>query len=203
MALIAVDVEAWEGPLPERVSSLIDSAGQCLERFHVYHHRAPVPGFYPSDFELVYRVFRSLVEKHATPANCKFIEWGAGIPAVSALAEQCQWTAMAFECDERLFAVGTAWLQEENLSVQLERTSFVPDTFVQSLGDPNLFQGIQVSPQGVTKKSPDELRADVVFAYPWPGEAEAIESLFEFVSAPGDRLVTFHGSLEIKVQEHH
>ena len=45
---------------------------------------------------------------------------------------------------------------------------------------------------------PDDF--DVIFAYPWPGDEELIDSLFEKFAATGALLLTYHGINEMRLQ---
>jgi hypothetical protein len=42
--------------------------------------------------------------------------------------------------------------------------------------------------------------SDIVFAYPWPGEEEAIASIFERHAAPGALLLTYHNDQRVRLQ---
>lgn len=204
MGLSPLLIDPWEGAVPDRARQIIDSAQECLESFHVRYHKQPVPGFYPSDFELVYRTFAAIDErrhhKSSQGIGLSFCEWGAGIPVVSALTTLFEWKPLAVECDRKLVEAARSWMQSERLEFELRHASFIPEAYIDEVHQHESLQGIVAKPLDVPALDVEDLQADIVYAYPWPGEAEVMESLFRLVARPGDLLVTFHGSFDLRIQ---
>ena len=60
--------------------------------------------------------------------------------------------------------------------------------------------GIGVGTQNSNGDWLEVTELDVVFAYPWPGEEEAVVDLFEAFAADGTLLVTYHGLEDLRLQ---
>ena len=73
--------------------------------------------------------------------------------------------------------------------------------------DEDLLKGTRYAASEVNADAFEELGlapedCDVVFTYPWPGDEDLADKLFQRHSTPGALLVTFHDTDRLLVQRH-
>ena len=190
-------------PIPSEIEELICEANEHVEAFRVRRWQSPVPGFHASDFELSYRILAALDQHRSTFSPIRFVEWGSGIPCVAMIADRLGWSTLAVECDADLVEHAKRWLATQSHHVELRWGSFVPQPLPDQIALLTTREGVRRDVTDAPALTFDEIRGDVVYAYPWPGEAEFFEQLFLAAARPGDVLVLHHGSLMFDVQQCH
>ncbi len=199
MALVEIVVEPSTGPLPVKVARFIAEANARIDRFHATRSKRPLHGFVPSDFEQAWRTLDAIV-RAKLPSGKNFCEWGCGFAAVAGLARLCGFEAAGIEIERDLIAEARQLTADFALDVALAHGSFVPPDAGELAACNEEFSWIiEGGPDGhaVLRRDPDDF--DVVFAYPWPGEEEVIDRLFEKFAASDALLVTFHGKDGLRV----
>lgn len=199
MALVRIAIEPTAGPLPALVARFIGEANARIDRFHATRVKRPLHGFVPSDFEQAWRTLDALA-KAKLPSGKSFCEWGCGFAAVAGLARLCGYDAAGIEIERDLLDEARRLTADFALDVALALGSFVPQDAGDLAACNEEFSWIvEGGPDGhaVLRRDPDDF--DVVFAYPWPGEEEVIERLFENFAASDALLVTFHGKEGLRV----
>ena len=202
MSLQIVELDWHAEPPPSAESAeLIRDARERIERF--FHDRPatdPIPSFVVCDFEMADQAIRAIVDAGLAPGPV-FCEWGAGFAVVSGLAAQHGMFSYGIEIHRDLVEQARRLLADHHVEVELAQGSLVPeggDVIVDEMASQDWLK---------TNEHPayDELDMDVcdfdlIFAYPWPGEEELIEALFDAFAADGALLLTYHGMNEIKLQ---
>lgn len=196
--LVEITLELSAANLPQRVRDLLDDADERVERFHYEHRDRPVPAFVASDFVEAYHAIRSVVELNLAP-GARFAEWGSGVGAVTCLASLFGFDAIGIEIEDELVVAARGLAEDHSIEAE-----FVCGSFVPSGGDEILEANAYNLAKNVTwlrtdgddayehlGLDPDDF--DLVFAYPWPGEEDAIYDLFSEYAADGALLMTHHG----------
>jgi len=176
-------------PLPPDVRRFLAEAAERVTSCGVSR-----PSFIPSDAEAAYRALSGL-DAASQPAGRLFCEWGSGLGVAASLAARLGFLAHAIEIDGELVAAGRALSESFELDVEHVAGTFVP-TESQDLAAVTGDELEWLQPGGadayeLLERSPDEF--DVVYAYPWPGEEEVIDALFERHAGRGALLLTYHG----------
>jgi len=189
MALIDVALPLDDRPLPRPVREFLGAAGRQVTRLG-----ADRPAFIPSDAEAVYRALSGLRESDLV-AGDRFCEWGSGLGVAAGLAALLGFESHAIEIDDDLVAAGQALADDFALDVEHVPATFVPEgseDLATGAGDElDWLQPGGADAYALLGRDPEEF--DLVFAYPWPGEEEVIEALFERHAGDGAILLTYHG----------
>lgn len=180
---------------------LIDDANERVERFlHERRATEAIPSFVISDFMMVDRALSAVVEAGLAPGPM-FCEWGAGFAVVAGLAALHGLESYAIEIHRDLVDQAERLMRDHDLEVTIAQGSLVPE------GGDTIVDAMAQQAWLATNERPayDEMGLDLddfdlVFAYPWPGEEELVEALFDAFAAEGALLLTYHGMNEIKLQ---
>lgn len=203
--LVEIELDVPGGSLPQRVRDLLDDVDDRIERFNHDHRDRPIPAFVPCDFVQAHHALERVVALSLAPGG-RFAEWGSGVGAVTCLASWLGFDAIGIEIEADLVAVAEALAEDHSVEAEFVRGSFVPDG-----GDELLDAHAHDLAREVTwlrtdgedahellGLDPDDF--DLVFAYPWPGEEEAIFDLFAEYGAVGALLLTHHGEDGMRLQ---
>ena len=199
MALVRVELQPTEGPLPARIVEFVRVAHERIDRFCARRSKHPVAAFVPSDFELTWRTLDAIARGKIAPGR-SFCEWGSGIGAVAGLAALAGFDASGIEIERELVVEAKRLASDFALKVDLVHGNFVPDD-AGSLADcDGSFTWLsEQGPDGhsALELAPDDF--DLVFAFPWPGEESVIFRLFDAYAAPEALLLTFHGREGLRI----
>jgi hypothetical protein len=198
MALLDVRIPEWRGgALSPRVGALIREAER---RAAAIAERGTRPGFVCSDFERVSRALHAIRDANlATGDLC--CEWGSGLGVVAMLTALEGFHACGIEIDPLLVDEANALAEESGLDVEFVCGTFVPPGGEHLTDVEQEFGWLSAGGQcghELLGIEPDEL--DLVFAYPWPGEEQVVEDLFERFAADDALLLTFHGLEDLRLQ---
>lgn len=194
-----VDLGTVSTGLPEEVGALLEEAQARLDLFVDGRHNDPIVGFVPSDFPSVYGVLEAISRRHLAPGRF-FCEWGSGFGVVAMLAAMLDFDACGIEIEEDLVEAAEALAADSGLAVEFVQGSFIPpggEDVADRTGD---FAWLRTDgASGYDELGLDPCDFDVIFAYPWPGEEDAIFDLFERYAANGALLVTYQGVEAVRV----
>ncbi|MEM1356033.1 MAG: class I SAM-dependent methyltransferase [Planctomycetota bacterium] len=187
--------------IPADADELIRDAEDRIERFIIASRQsAPLPAFVASDFRMVYRTLDRVLDRRLATGR-GFCEWGCGFGVVAGLASRLGLEACGIEIEHDLVHHGQRLLEDHGLDVPIVQGSFVPP------GGDELVDAVAQQAWLKTGETPayDELELEVddfelIFAYPWPGEEELVDLLFERFAAAGALLLTYHGMNEMRLQ---
>lgn len=200
MALLRVEIEPTVSAPPPRVAAFLRDANARIDAFYEEQWQDPIVAFVPSDLEATWRLLDAIARAKLAPGRA-FCEWGCGFAAVAGLAELCGFDACGIEIEPRLAEEARRLLRDHGLRAEIATGNFVPRAAAHLARTRNEFAWLATGGPDAHEAlglDPDDF--DVLFAYPWPGEEEVIDRLFEAVAAPGALLVTFHGERKLRVQ---
>jgi len=189
-----------ETALPPDVRAIIEEAETRIAAFFQRRVGDFVAGYVPSDFARVYGVLRDVVDSRLAPGD-SFCEWGSGFGVVAILADRVGFSSCGIEIVPEL--VGEAQSLAERFGADVE---FVCGTFVPPGGEDltdveQEFAWFEAGgADGYELLGVDADDFDVIFAYPWPGEEQIVEGIFERYAAAGALLLTFNGYEDIRLR---
>ena len=157
-------------------------------------------GFVSSDLAVVDRALAQVIHRDL-PRGPVFCEWGSGLGAVCALAARRGLEAHGLEIQAELVEGGRHLLETLGLEANLAHGSFLRP------GDDDLVADCpytvpDTAGDGWAELGLDPAAADLVFAFPWPGEEAFHDELFRRHTTPGALLLTFHEHSRVLVQRH-
>lgn len=203
--LVDVPLHASPAPLPQRVRDLLDDADERIERFTHDHRDRPVPAYVPCDFVQAHHALRCVVEQSLAPGG-RFAEWGSGVGVVTCLAAMQGFDAIGIEIEEELVELSIALADDHTIDAEFLAGSFVPegaDEVIESNAY-DLAKSVTWlrtdAPPAYDDLGLDPDDFDLVFAYPWPGEEQAIFDLFDEFAGVGALLMTHHGENGMRLQ---
>lgn len=178
--------------IPADVRAFLRAAERRIERFQ---EDSPCPAFVPSDYQAAYGVLAALAEAGLARGNL-LCEWGSGFGVVACLAALLDFDACGIEIEWQLVEAARRLADDFELPVQFACASFIPRGAVTS-GE---FAWLTTDDVGGEELGLDPDDFDIVFAYPWPDEAEFTGKLFARYAAVGAILVTYEGGDEFRVR---
>lgn len=186
-----------EATLPPRVLSVIEEAER---RVGAILEGGTRPGFVCSEFERVGRAIQGIVDAGlATGDAC--CEWGSGLGVVALMAACQGFHACGIEIDEGLVDEADALAEDLGLDVEFACGTFVPEGGEDLTDVPQEFGWLSAGGacgHELLGVGPEEF--DLVFAYPWPGEEQVIDGLFERYAGDSALLLTFHGMEDLRLR---
>lgn len=198
MPLAEVDLALSRCDIDESLQQFIDDAEERIDLFQTLQRRNPVPGFVPSDFPLIYRVLSTLRNSPWVAGN-KFCEWGCGFGVVAGLAARLGFDAVGIEVEPRLVGEAVRLCTDYQLPVEISVGTFVPEDFLVDIEFKEVHWLSDEGSNGYTTLDLDPDDFHLIYAYPWPGEEDVINEIFDHVAARGAILLTYHGALEFRV----
>ena len=199
MPLVEVELGEVSDGMPDSVRRLVAEGERRLEAFIEDRLDDPIVGFVPSDFHAVYGVLAAIAERHLATGGL-FCEWGSGFGIVAMMAAQLEFDACGIEIECDLVDAAQDLADEHDLPVEFVCGSFIPpggDDVADHVGE---FAWLRTdAPSAYDELGLDARDFDVIFAYPWPGEEQAVYDLFERYASAGALLVTFQGVEAVRV----
>ncbi|MHC4731329.1 MAG: methyltransferase domain-containing protein [Planctomycetota bacterium] len=191
-----VDVELPQpraAELPARIGALIRESDRRTRRFLA---RRAVSGFVASDFERVGRALQAVREANLGPGGA-CCEWGSGFGVVALMAACLDFQACGIEINADLVDEATALANEFQLDVEFACGTYVPQGGEDLTDACEEFDWLSAGGAcGYDALGVDPADFDLIFAYPWPGEEQVIDDLFERYGAVSALLLTYHGGRE-------
>ena len=205
-----------ERPLPEAVRGLIHDLHLRIEAFQDRWDVPQLEQFVAADYELVFQTLAWIRQSQLLIGN-RFLEWGCGFAAVTVMADALGWSAIGIESESTLIEHGRKTVQNWSGPLREGVRQNIADAPARRGPPPELVVG-NFLPPGAESMADDptlpslghpvasayeELGLDlddfaVVYSYPWPGEDEFHESVFERFAAPGAVLVQFAGPNDMR-----
>lgn len=179
--------------IPAQAERLVRYAEDQVELFLHRRRDDPLPAFVPSDFRLSHAALEKIRDRRLA-ADMTFCEWGSGFGVTACLATQLGYDACGIEIERDLIDQAQALAAEHDLPTEFVHGSFIPESGDHLAYDSGDFATLAT---GVSSAY-DELGLDVedfavIYAYPWPGEEQTVERIFEAYAARGALLVTYRG----------
>ncbi len=186
--------------IPTAIEALVVEAEQRFQAWEVRTEDDPVYAFIPCDYRTVYRGLALVTERRLAPGR-SFCEWGSGMGVVAMMAAALGWHAVGIEVEPDLVQASQDLAQHADLEVEFVPGSYVPEgSVVRPDAGAELAWLDDSAPPAYPELAMDPDDFDLIFAYPWPGEAEVIYELFEEHAAHGALLITFEGTEGVRLQ---
>ena len=211
MAMEYMDITIERGQIPDRVERFLEVADKRLDLFFEKLRGAQIPRFVPSDFIAVYHTLASIAEQNVAPSN-NFCEWGSGFGVITCLAAMLGFKAYGIEINQELVQEARQLAKDFDLSTEFACASYIPEGFesyydsiadstqlTKRMGLPSEWQWESNFSLGAFEMDIDDF--DIIYAYPWPGEALMMEELFDRTAAEKAILVTYSGNDDLNIQQ--
>lgn len=200
MSLLTIPLEVPWAELPAPSETLVQDAAQRIADFLNAARGEGPSAFVPADFPRVYAGLAAVYAAGLVPGN-QFCEWGSGFGVVAGLAAQIGFESCGIEIDRDLVEQAEALTADHDLEVEFAHGSFIPES-AEHLAD--VQDDLATLGRGVGDGY-DELGLDpedfgLIYAYPWPGEEEVVETIFDAVAARGALLLTYRSTEDLVLQ---
>ncbi len=193
---IAKGVDARE--IPASVSEKLVAMRTRIEAFQdcwIQHHAAQ---FVAADYELVYQTLCWIGETQSAIGR-RFLEWGCGFATVACLADGLGWNSHAIEAHADLVTQARKTVHDWPAKVELFAGNFLPPHAEHLTADPTLPSLGHGGPSAYEAWEMDLDDFAMVYSYPWPGEDEFHEEVFDRYAAAGAMLLMFIGPNEMRL----
>lgn len=194
-------------PIPPTVDgrTISLSIRECIERdqhrieaFQDQWNRPQIEQFVAADFCHVYQSLDWILETQLTIGK-RFLEWGCGFAVVTAVASSLKLDAIGIEAESELIRHGRETLRHWNRGGELVEGNFLPagseslanDQWLPSVGHP--------APPAYENLGLDLDDFAIVYSYPWPGEDDFHEAVFDAHAATGALLLMFCGPNDLRL----
>lgn len=183
------------------------------ERIETFQDRWDIPQieqFVAADYLLVYQTLSWLRESQMMIGN-RFVEWGCGFAAVTLMADTLGWDAVGIESETVLIEHGRRTLREWCGALRGDRAgaispppelvlgNFLPPGAEDLADDPTLPSLGHLADCAYQSLGWGLDDFAVVYSYPWPGEDQFHEQVFDRYAARGAILVQFCGPNDMRV----
>lgn len=174
------------------IEGFLSDAEARIEAF-TRRRSPPIHNFVACDFRVVSDSLQWIISQSLLTGET-MCEWGSGFGVVAMLAAWHGLDAVGIEVEPDLIQQADSLASDYELDVHFGQGSFIPDeasALVQSFSD---IAHIDVD----SRSAYDDLDFepadfDLFFAFPWPGEQECWESIFDHVASSGAMLLTYQG----------
>ncbi len=203
MSLVNVALQLQKTEIPSQIRDFILEANQRVSEFMKVRPK-PLTGFFPSCFETVYLALTEIANSRLAPGNT-FCEWGSGFGVTASMAAMLGFDSYGIEIDPELCDVSRKLAKQYGASVRFISGSFVP------AGADKLIDRAYANHDGDMMLDPhsdgtyDEIGMkvsdfDLIFAYPWPKDAQLTGSLFNKFASSDALLLTYNGLESMRLQ---
>ncbi|MCP4942927.1 MAG: class I SAM-dependent methyltransferase [Planctomycetaceae bacterium] len=185
-------------PIPDELAARITSARGEIEAFQDRWDRPQIEQFVAADYHLVYQCLNWTLQFQPRLGQ-RFLEWGSGFSIVSAIAAEMGLNSFGIEAEPDLLAMGRKTIQTWNVSVELVEGNFLPPGAAQLSDDPmlpSLSHDVADAYQTIGLDLDDFA---LVYSYPWPGEDDFHEFVFDRYAASGALLMLFCGPNDVRL----
>lgn len=185
-------------PIPDELAARITSARGEIEAFQDRWDRPQIEQFVAADYHLVYQCLNWTLQFQPRLGQ-RFLEWGSGFSIVSAIAAELGLNSFGIEAEPDLLAMGRKTIQTWNVSVELVEGNFLPPGAAQLSDDPmlpSLSHDVADAYQTIGLDLDDFA---LVYSYPWPGEDDFHEFVFDRYAASGALLMLFCGPNDVRL----
>lgn len=197
-----IDYEPSVIPLPESVTSLIQSADLRWDEFFAKQLNKRYPRYIASEPAQVFAALKHVRDEGLAYGD-RFIEWGSGFGLASSMASMLGFEATGIELEEGLVKIAEKLAEAHQTGADFINTSYVPEGYISydHIGGSDIVPddsfGHQAGPPKYEGMEIGLDEVDVFFVYPWPGEQEMMLKLFQSVASEDALLVAYLGDQEV------
>lgn len=197
-------------PVPQTVHAMVHDLRCRIETFQDRWDIPQIEQFVAADYQLVYQTLAWLRETQVMIGN-RFVEWGCGFAAVTLMADALGWDAIGIESEAVLIEHGRTTLAEwcgplrdstsdsKSELPELVLGNFLPPGAEDLADDPTLPSLGHCAESAYETLGWELDDFAVVYSYPWPGEDQFHEQVFDQYAARGAILVQFCGPNDMRV----
>lgn len=172
-----------------RVSALCDAGWEMWEAFSAGDTERPFHPFVAADYDVVRA---ALWPYRARPL--RFLEWGSATGVITVMADLLGFDAFGIELDSDLVRTARALAERFDSRATFAHGSFLPDGYRWRGPDGDTRTGtVGAGRSGYQMLDRPLDDFDVVFGYPWDGEASMMHDLVAQYGRP-DALLLLHGA---------
>lgn len=185
-------------PISGHLQNRIESAIARIEAFQDAWDRPQIEQFVAADYAMIWRTLDWLRQSQPMIGN-RFLEWGCGFAVVSAMASELGWDSIGIEAEGDLLAEGRKTIEQWSVEVELVHGNFLPPGATRLAEDPTLPSLGHPVPEAYSRL---ELGLDdfaIVYSYPWPGEDDFHETVFDHFAETGALLMQFCGPNDVRL----
>ena len=187
--------------VPAEIKLDITTSRQRIETFQDRWDRPQIEQFVAGDYELIYQTLAWLRESQPIIGN-RFLEWGCGFSVVACLAAKLGFDSIGIEAEPDLIAGGHQTIDDlfdsNRLGPELVEGNFLPENSEDLADDPTLPSLGHPVPCAYEELGLDLDDFAIVYSYPWPGENQFHEDVFDRHAAVGAIHLQFAGPNEMR-----
>lgn len=199
---ITIPSSVTESKIDPDLRERINQAYQRIETFQDRWDRPQIEQFVAADYEHVYQSLRWTLQSQLMIGR-RFLEWGCGFAIVSALASLLELDVIGIESEQELLLEGRKTIENWNAQLELVHGNFLPRGSETLADDPTLPSLGHEIPSAYDAIGLDLDDFAIVYAYPWPGEEDFHEHVFDRHAAQGSLLLLFCGPNDIRLWRKH
>lgn len=195
---LAIPSEIDRRPIPDQLEARITLDLERIEAFQDRWDRPQIEQFVAADFRHLYQALSWIRDTQLLIGN-RFLEWGCGFAVVASIASQLGFDAIGIEAESELLREGARTVGLWRQPVELVHGNFLPH------GAESLAEDPTVPSLGHTVGSAyDQIGLELddfalIYAYPWPGEDDFHEAVFDRFASPGALLLLFCGPNDLRL----
>jgi len=185
-------------PIPSDVEEALRQSHRRIQAFQDRWDQPQIEQFVASDYELVFRVIRWIVQQRMMTGN-RMLEWGCGFGVVAALGSILGLDVTGIEAERRLLREAEITMEDFGVPVELVWGNFLPvgsESLSHNPDFPSIGHRVPCAYEQIGSDLDD---FSLVFGYPWPGEWAFHETVFARYGAVGGLLVLFCGPNDVRV----
>lgn len=176
-----------EPALRAKLDTLYEDGHEHFHRFDSDVRKRSFHPFVPADYNDVESILLPLVRPGA-----RFLEWGSGTGVITIMADLIGFDASGIEIDESLAAVARALAARYQSNAKFAAASFLPAGYEYRDPDGGHRTGTLGSgPSGYLALGRALEDFDIVFGYPWHGEAPVMRDVFRKYGNPESTLLIY------------
>lgn len=191
-----------EHPIPPEMDRQIGRTLARIQAFQDRWDRPQIELFVAADYRYVYQALAWLLASQRLLGN-GFLEWGCGFAAVTAMAAQSGLDAIGIEAEAELLAQARRTIADWSTEAELVQGNFLPAGAERFAEDRNLPSLGHAAPNAYEILGMDLDDFAIVYTYPWPGEADFHERVFDRYAAAGALLLVFYGPYDAGLWRKH
>lgn len=166
---------------------LFDEGNELWNRFDVEVRQKEWHPFVPADY---HRVLQALLPLRAP--GLRFLEWGSATGVITIMADLLGFEAFGIELDPGLVAMARDLAARHHSGARFAEGSFLPAGYRYRPGDRDARLGsIGEGASGYLELRHPLEDFDLVFGYPWEGEAPIMFDVIDRYGAPGARFLRY------------
>ncbi len=195
---IAIPSNVDQRPIDAALERRIDESLKRIEAFQDRWDRPQIEQFVAADFRHLFQTLSWIKETQPLIGN-RFLEWGCGFAVAASLASHLGFDSVGIEAERDLLVEGNKTVEIWQADVELIHGNFLPQGSEGIADDPYLPSLGHDVPSAYESLGLDLDDFSIVYSYPWPGEDDFHEAVFEQHADSGALLLLFCGPNDLRL----